>query len=305
MGKQNTMNTLWMLAAVAVILVGGSSIYDRWINPVPSLAGVSTGGGQDINIFTDDKTRALDVVCYDVTGTADMNGVSSVVKVARNGQVIKDSTTTTGAVTYDVNQGFRIGDQLSVRCLNNTDIGYYENRKDLILSETTGVINIPVHAVGTPQVTVYNTAGQIPTQQVALAANGVANIKADIDTSSELAYYYRPILAFKDNSTNGGSIVSELTKITISGGVGDGGVVSCDSYALSGYVRCVQVATDFVSAGSLKTIPIQLTCGSSDCAGVLDWKIVDGVPYESNGVANINLADSYDSGSVTGSITVT
>lgn len=273
MKKKNTYGLIALI--LAAVLVG---VYLKII-PMGGLQGTP-----DQPVTLQENKAAVTAICYDETSDATNGKVAADITVLKTGQ--QDGKTTNegdGVVTYDLNAGYQAGDSVTVRCINNSDDGYYRNevQKTLVIGENT--IAVPVKHVGDISVTASAST-------LAVAANEMKSIDLDISADTQREYYNRPIVACKGEA---GSLDGEVKSITISGFTS----VGCDVDTLSGYTWCNQLDTpEYLSTSAIvDDAKFWVEATSSNPAGNLNCSIVDGVPYGGAGVAAINRANSYDS----------
>lgn len=291
---------LWLFLAVGVVfLAKETGLGEKYLPELFAGNAIQSGGGD--TLVLEDNAVGMTVTCYDASKSPSTGGKAGTVQVYDGTtKVLEQDTSSAGVATWATTSGLKGGHTYNVRCLNNSNNGMYEARQDVNLE--TGKIaspNIAVQLVGDPRITIYNTDGS---NDVTLGTNDRKSIKFDLDTDNDQEAYYRPILAFKDNTTNGASVVSEITTITASGGV----EVGCDAYAANGYVKCVQLTSqDYVSSANPITGGIiYFSNGATATAGTLDVLVQDGVPFEGVGVGAVNRADAYDTTTATTTIDI-
>lgn len=287
---KNSNLMVWAVVGVALIYAGTTFglIPSNWLP-------AGAGGGDSIIVNTESNQAGISVSCWDISETATTGGYQADVQIFNGESKVADDDTSGGQKTYDVNQGFVSGQTLTVKCYNNSDSGAYEESKTVTLSKGMNSVSLPMMIVGNPSVSFYNNAGSATLD---LVANERDTLKFDTTTSSTKTYYFNPVFGYK---TSTGSIMDEITEITMSNGV----TVSCDPYALSGYSKCIQIQGVVSGLNPISGGLAGFTCGASDCAGDISYKVVDGVPASAVGTASVDQSDAYDTTGTTGTITIT
>lgn len=272
---------MYMLLAIGVV---GLLVAQMGLIPGVSPPFAPSAGTPETPITVSENKASLTASCYDEDLGLDNGRVAvSMLEVQKNGNVIYSQADTDGTVLLDVDQGFVAGDSVVVRCRNNSDDGYYENRVTSTLAKGVNSVNVPMKKVGDIVV------GMPSTVTVAMSANNLKSFDVDYSTDTDKEHFYQPIVACKGEGT---TLDGEIEDVYTSAGT----KVSCDNKVLSSYRWCTQLdAVDVSVKAPLDDIKLWIDSTSTDPAGNLNCTVVDGTPYAGAGIANINDADSYDS----------
>lgn len=275
----------WMLIAVLAVLAVGYMVYN------PGALGTTQAGTADQPVTVSDNTATLSLACYDAELGIDNGKVGAQIEVQKGGVPVYPLTNDgDGVVTLDANQGFKEGDAITVRCLNNSDTGYYENRVQKTLTKGVNSVAVPVKKVGTviPSVT---------SGTVAITAAGSGSMEYDLDITTQRQFFHNPVIGVRDQATNVNAAISSgnITSMTCTGGH----TVPCDTDTAGGYVFCCQLdlAGEYLSTStSVSDAKIFLYAGTAaDPIGNLTATIFDSIPFGTvDGGLSINHANAYD-----------
>lgn len=273
---------------VALVAIGLVAMQAGWLATLGLKPFGTTTGTPDTPIVTTENKATVALACYDVDNGQENGKVGAQMEVSKNGQVVLPLTNyATGSTTLDANQGYLAGDKIVVRCINNTDTGYYENRVEKTLEAGVNSVAVPVKKVGT-------VVPSLTSATVAITSAGSGSIEYDLDISTQRQYFYKPIIAVKDRSSETAISSGNITSISCSGGH----VVPCDTDTITGYSFCCQIDKEFISTtDSVADGKVFLYAGAAaDPIGNLTMTIFDGVPFATqDGQASINRANAYDS----------
>lgn len=278
---------------VLAVLLVGYGVYSYTTTPS---AGVSEG----VQTLKLQETKSsLTVTAYDIEGTVEDDKVGGDFTVLdQNGKNLKTSTgEADGVLEVSADTGLLVeGDRVTVTFKNNSDDGSYLAQATIDLKAGGNPVDLPVHKVG-------DISWSFSATTLAVAANQRKNVEVDLDTDNSEEYFYKPVLAFADGSSSTQVYATgEITDMDVSGAT----EVACDTEVLSGYFHCLQINQEWVSSHNIiDDAKIYFESGSTDAAGTVTLRIVDGVPGAPAGTVNINDADAYDTDTTTQTITIT
>jgi hypothetical protein len=246
-----------------------------------------TAGTEEKPLVSQDNSAGVDVTVYDIESDPINGKVPATIIVG--GKVNADDAD--GVVSYDLDQGFKAGQTITISAYNNSDTGYYRNDVQVTLKAGTNTVNVPVKKVGT--IVPKLGSSKATSASITVGNNGLESEDIILIASQKEQYFSQPVVACKDTASEGTPIgLGNVTDIYMSGFDS----VDCDKDVLSGYQFCMQSQKDYITTDDYYSGLISVDAGNDkDPVGNVTCVIQDGVPYEDAGTLNINDADAYDS----------